>query len=35
VPAALIATLLEIERLLGRDRTREARWGRGRSTSTS
>jgi len=27
LPAALIATLLEIERLLGRDRTREARWG--------
>jgi 2-amino-4-hydroxy-6-hydroxymethyldihydropteridine diphosphokinase len=26
-PAELIATLLEIERLLGRDRDREARWG--------
>ena len=26
-PAELIATLLEIERLLGRDREREARWG--------
>jgi len=27
LPAALIATLLEIERLLGRERTREERWG--------
>ena len=26
-PGELIATLLEIERLLGRDRDREARWG--------
>ncbi len=26
-PAELIATLLEIEQLLGRDRTREVRWG--------
>lgn len=26
-PAELIATVLEIERLLGRDRTRETRWG--------
>jgi 2-amino-4-hydroxy-6-hydroxymethyldihydropteridine diphosphokinase len=26
-PAELIATVLELERLLGRDRTREPRWG--------